>query len=210
VSALTESLGRRVARLATDAVVRSPRLWRVFRGPVERQFDGLAPQWETRIGPHHLGALERALEEVPAPQCVLDVGSGTGVATFAVARRFPEAEVVGVDLSTAMVEHARAKTPPDLAVRVRFEVADASALPFEDGAFELVVLMNAIPFFDELERVTGPRAAIAASFSRGAETPIYVPEERLRREVARRGFSHFASFTVELATAFLAVRGDRA
>ena len=205
-----ESLGRRFARLATDVVVRQPALWRVFRRPMERQFDGLAPVWETRIMPYHVHALEQALADVPPPKRALDVGSGTGVATFAVARRFPEAEVVGVDLSAEMVAQARAKTPPELAGRVGFQVGDASALPFEDGSFDLVVLMNAIPFFDELARVTRPGARVVASFSRGASTPIYVPDARLRSELERRGFTDFASFAAEPATAFLAVRGSGA
>ena len=206
MSQVGEALGRRFARLATDVVVRRPGLWRLFRGRMAKQFDGLAPVWETRIMPHHVRALEQALEEVAAPKRVLDVGSGTGVATLAVVRRFPEAEVVGVDLSAQMVEQARAKTPPELAERVRFEVADASALPFDDGSFDLAVLMNAIPFFDELARVA---SAVVASYSRGADTPIYVSDERLRSELEKRGFTHFASFRVDPATAFLAVKGDR-
>ena len=62
-------------------------------------FDGLAPTWETRIGPHHLWALDLALEDVPSPRRVLDLGTGTGVVAIALAERYPEAEVVGIDLS---------------------------------------------------------------------------------------------------------------
>ena len=207
MSQAREALGRRFARLATDVVVRRPALWRLFRGRMEKQFDGLAATWETRIMGHHDRALEQALAEVPTPGRVLDVGCGTGIASFTVARRFPEVEVVGVDLSGRMVEQARSKTPPELAGRVRFEVADASALPFDDGSFDLAVLMNAIPFFDELARVA---SAVVASYSRGDQTPIYVPDERLRHELSGRGFTHFASFRVDSAIAFLAVKGDPA
>jgi ubiquinone/menaquinone biosynthesis C-methylase UbiE len=207
VSDVGAAIGRRFARLATNVVVRRPALWRVFRRPLEAQFDSLAPTWETRIMPSHLQALDQALADVPAPKRALDIGSGTGVATFAVARRFPEAEVVGVDLSEKMVEQARARTPPEPGDRVSFQAGDASALPFEDGAFDLVVLMNAIPFFDELARITSPGGTVVASFSRGAETPIYVPDARLRSELERRGFTQFASFAADPATAFLAVRG---
>jgi hypothetical protein len=55
---------QRFARIVTDAVVRRPALWHVFRRPLQRMFDGLAPTWETRIGPHHLWALDLALEDV--------------------------------------------------------------------------------------------------------------------------------------------------
>lgn len=196
----------KLARLATDAVVRRPLLWRVLRSPLRRMFDGLAPTWETRIGPHHLGALLVALEDVAPPRRALDLGTGTGAAAKAVAECYPEAEVTGVDLSPAMVGEAERGLPGALSERVRFAVADASELPFEDSAFELVTLMNMIPFFDELARVTAPGGTVVASFSRGAETPIYVPFERLRRELAARGFAEFADFSAEPATALRATR----
>ena len=198
--------GQRFARLVTDAVVRRPQLWRVFRGPLRSMFDGLAPTWETRIGPHHLSALNLALEDVPAPRRVLDLGTGTGVVALALAERYPESKVVGIDISPGMIEEARRRSPPELAGRVRFEVGDASALSCRDGDFDLVVLSNMIPFADELARVLEPGGTLVLSFSRGAETPIYVEPERLRWELASRGFAEFAEFSAEPATAFRAKR----
>jgi ubiquinone/menaquinone biosynthesis C-methylase UbiE len=198
--------GQRFARLVTDAVVRRPALWRLFRGPFRGMFDGLAPTWETRIGPHHLWALDRALEDLPAPRRVLDLGTGTGVVALALGARYPGAEVVGIDLSPGMIEEARRKLSPELAGRVRFEVGDASALDCPDGHFDLVVLSNMIPFSAELARVTAPGGTLVLSFSRGAETPIYVAPERLRQELGSRRFAEFAEFSAEPATAFRAKR----
>ncbi len=191
---------KKLARWMTDAVVRRPLLWRLLRGRMRDMFDRIAPTWETRLGPHHLGALRLALDGL-SPKRVLDVGTGTGVAALALADWFPDAEVTGVDLSPGMVAEAERKGG-----RVRFLVADASRLPFPDASFDLVVLMNAVPFFDELARILAPGGTAAFSFSRGTETPIYVSEERLRAELGRRGFAEIETFAAEPATALRARR----
>ena len=207
---LERTLGRKLARVTTSAVVARPRLWRFFRWSTRAQFDRLAPTWDSMRRPEAFAALERALAALPAsPSRVLDLGTGTGLAAFIAARRFPEAEVVGADLAPGMVEQARRNTPPELARRVRFEQADAARLPFEDGAFDLVLLANMIPFFDELARVVAPGGHLALSFSAGPETPIWVPPERLRRELGAQGFAEFADFEAEGGTALLARKGNR-
>lgn len=199
------TIGRRFARLATNAVLAKPQLWRLVRAPLRRQFQGLAGQWDTILGPDHLEAYEAALEALPAaPRRGLDVGTGTGAGAFAIAHRFPDAKVVGVDLAPGMVEEARRKTPPELANRVSFEVGDASKLPFTDGSFDLVAHANMIPFFDEVARVVAPGGYVVFSFSGGAQTPIYVPPERLRRELAARNFTDFVELAGGRGTSLLA------
>lgn len=207
---LEADLGRRFARLATNAVVARPRLWRLFRRPMRAQFDRLAPSWADLRRPDAFAALESALEALPdQPRHALDLGTGTGLAAFAVARRFPGVEVTGVDLAERMVEQARAATPPELAGRVTFRAGDAERLPFPDDAFDLVALANMIPFFDELARVVASGGHLVFSFSSGSQTPIWVPPDRLRRELEARGFAEFADFEAGVATALLARKRDR-
>jgi ubiquinone/menaquinone biosynthesis C-methylase UbiE len=164
-------------------------------------FDQLAPGWGLRRAPDYLAAFNMALDELARPPTrVLDLGSGTGEPTAALARRWPSAEVIGVDMSRGMVEEARRRLPADLHGRVRYEVADASALPFPDGLFDLVTLVNMIPFFDELARVVAGGGHVLVFATQGARTPIYVPALRLRTELRRRGFEDFAEFAAGAGT----------
>jgi SAM-dependent methyltransferase len=202
--------GQRFARLATDVTVRNPRLWPLLRPIMRLMFDRLATQWDAGREAAHLAAYEAGLAAVESPKRALDVGTGTGLGAFAIARRFPDAEVVGVDLAGEMVSEARHKAPAELAGRVRFERADAARLPYPDRAFDLVALANMIPFFDELSRVLKPGGFAVFAFSSGPETPIYVPPERLREELGRRGFTDFAEISAGSGTAVLARAPDRA
>jgi ubiquinone/menaquinone biosynthesis C-methylase UbiE len=208
MSDLLEALGRKFARLTTNQVVRRPGLWRLFRPLMRAQFNRLAPVWDEFRFPDSFKPLDAALAVVDPPRRALDVGTGTGAAAFAVARRFPSAEVVGADLAAEMIGEAKRKTPLELADRVRFEQVDAERLPYPDESFDLVTLANMIPFFDELQRVLAPGGQLIFAFSGGAETPIYVPFERIRDELARRGFADFAEFAAGRGTSLVARKGS--
>jgi ubiquinone/menaquinone biosynthesis C-methylase UbiE len=167
----------------------------------------MASGWEGRVGPEALISLGAALDALdPPPQRILDLGTGTGKAARVVARRFLGAEVIGVDLSPAMIERARALIPDELATRVRYEVADASALAFEDGSFDLVVLLNMIPFFEEVARIIAPGGKVLFASSFGPETPIYVPHDTLRERLGPLGFGDFREITAGAGDALLATR----
>jgi SAM-dependent methyltransferase len=209
VSAVLERLGRRFARLVTTSVVARPGLWRLLRRPLRSQFEHLAPVWDKRRGPETMIPLGVALDRLSTtPRRILDLGTGTGAAARVVARRFPEAAVVGVDLAPKMVEEARALLPADLEGRVRYEVGDAASLALEPAAFDLVVLLNMIPFFEELARVTAPGGTVIFAFSSGPDTPIYVPTERLRERLEPLGFEGFEEVAAGPGTAVMARRAE--
>jgi ubiquinone/menaquinone biosynthesis C-methylase UbiE len=199
---------QRFARLATVTVARQPWLWPLFRPPLRRMFDSIAPQWDANRSPDRTRAFEAALQDVPeAPRRAIDLGTGTGDGAFIIARRWRETDVLGLDLSERMVAEARAKTPPELTERVRFESADASRLPVAAASFDLVALNNMIPFLDELARVLAPGGHVVVAFSQGPRTPIYVPSQLLRAELERRGFEDVREIVAGAGTAVVARRG---
>jgi SAM-dependent methyltransferase len=190
--------------MVTDLVVRRPMLWRLLRHPLRAQFDKLAPVWNGMRMPDTLAPVEAALDELPAPpRRILDLGTGTGAVARLVAERFPEAEIVGVDISARMIDEARRLTD---APRVDYQVADAQSLPFPDGSFDLITLGNMIPFFDELARLLTRGGRVIVGYSAGSETPIYVAPGRLRRELSRRGFTEFAELSAGRGTSLLATK----
>jgi ubiquinone/menaquinone biosynthesis C-methylase UbiE len=96
-----------------------------------------------------LGARERAMARGAelvagfAPRAVLDVGSGTGALTFALARRMPGCEVVGVEPSAAMANHARARAAR-LGLDVDLREGYAQDLPVADDAVDAVTISLAL------------------------------------------------------------------
>lgn len=199
---------QRFVRVVTDVVVRAPFLWRLARGPVARTFDRIASEWDTtRATPERLLPMRAALDAIPlVPTRVLDVGTGTGAVSRLVSERWPAAEVLGVDVSKEMVAEARRRATSE---RQRYDVIDSAALPHDAGSFDLVALNNMIPFFDELGRVTAPGGFAAIAYARGPRTPIWVPLDRCRRELAKRGFGSFQEVAAGEGVALLARKGDR-
>lgn len=63
----------------------------------------------------------RMLQELGEPRRILDLACGTGILTLAIARRFPDADVVGVDITAGYLDVARRKAARLGLTRVRFE-----------------------------------------------------------------------------------------
>src|SRR3712207_2277886 len=69
-------------------------------------------------------------------QRVLDVAAGNGNAPLAAARRW--ADVTSTDYVPALLERGRERAAAER-LPVTFQEADAEALPFADGAFDVVL-----------------------------------------------------------------------
>jgi ubiquinone/menaquinone biosynthesis C-methylase UbiE len=81
---------------------------------------------------------------------LLEIAAGTGIVTQALARALPASvAITATDLNQPMLDFAAAK--PDLD-RVIWRQADAMALPFPSGAFDIVVCQFGIMFFPDRPR----------------------------------------------------------
>jgi SAM-dependent methyltransferase len=79
-----------------------------------------------------------------SPTSVLELASGTGVVTAELVRALPQAHITATDLSEAMVTWGRDHVPG-----AAWQLADAQALPFDDGTFDLVVCQFGVMFFPD-------------------------------------------------------------
>ncbi len=89
------------------------------------------------FGPVQEAAITEAVLQQYEITHVLDVGCGTGQLLRRIARRFPDAELVGVDPAPGMVHQAQAATPPNR--HLEFINAGAENLPLPDDHFDLVM-----------------------------------------------------------------------
>ena len=88
--------------------------------------------------------------DVRAGERVLDVAAGNGNATLAAAHRF--AEVTSTDYVPALLDKGRERARAE-GLAVKFQVADAEQLPFEDGSFDVVLSTFGAMFTPEHDRV---------------------------------------------------------
>jgi SAM-dependent methyltransferase len=157
-------------RSVTRSVAFDPAWWTPAQAAEVRElFDTLATGWNERFagGDEHAAVIRDALSRggVPRGGRVLEIGSGTGLATIVLAPQFDV--VVALDLSFEMLCLA----PPGSGPRVH---GDAAALPFAPVAFEMIVLVNALLFPSEVERCLTRDGAVLWISSIGADTPIYL------------------------------------
>ena len=105
-----------------------------------------------RIGPIHAG------------ETVLDIGCGAGMDLLLAARRVgPTGLAIGVDMTDAMLERARASARAAGLTQVEVRQGDATALPVEDASVDVAIsngVINLVPekelAFDEIVRVLKP------------------------------------------------------
>lgn len=108
----------------------------------------------------HMGGMRSTRElielcHIGANKSVLDIGCGVG-ATPAYLARQVGCQVVGVDISGAMLARAQEKMKRDgVADRVELRLADAQRLPFDDGAFDAVMSESVLTFVGDKQKAVG-------------------------------------------------------
>jgi len=125
--------------------------WNDIAGP---KWVALQPLIDAQI--RSLGFLAMARAALTAGERVLDVGCGCGHTTVEIARRVgPTGSVVGIDVSSRMLECARDRARSAGIANVRFDNADAQTHAFAGARFDVLFSRFGVMFF------TDPTAAFA-------------------------------------------------
>ena len=168
-------------------------------------FGGSIPErYDEDLGPLFLQHYAKELAgrlAVPEGARVLELACGTGIATEHLRRALAiGVELVATDLNDGMMDYARAKR--GALPNVRFDKADALALPYDDDAFDAVVCQFGIMFFPdksagmrEAFRVLRPGGTFLFSVWDSLERN---PVAKLGREILARFFDADPPGFVEL------------
>lgn len=102
--------------------------------------------------------------DIRAGERVIDIAAGNGNATLAAARRF--AEVTSTDYVPALLEKGAQRAHAEGLHDIRFQAADAEALPFADGAFDVAISTFGAMFTPDHARCAAEMARVVRAGGR--------------------------------------------
>ncbi len=102
-----------------------------------------APSYYNFLTQSYLPAMPDIAERLRQGGAALDLGCGAGLASIAIAKAYPKAEVFGYDVFAPSIDKARKKADEaGLGGRVRFEIYDGTTLP--EDRFDLITICYAV------------------------------------------------------------------
>lgn len=115
-------------------------------------YEKLAPIYDWLWRGYLEGTFRVALDvlRLTGTERILDVACGTGEFERRVVAQFPRQQIVGVDITEAMLQRARVKLAG--APHVEFQRAASQALPVPDAGFDIVINCSALHYMREPER----------------------------------------------------------
>ena len=155
--------------------------------PIAAMFDRISPKYDAR---NHLLSfnIDKVWRKKTAkavsksqPKTILDLATGTADLAIAVAKRNPQAHLIGMDISEKMLDIGKEKVKQqNLANQIELRLGDAAALPFEDNSFDAVTVAFGVRNFEdlgkglsEISRVLKPGGhAVVLEFSMPERFPV--------------------------------------
>jgi ubiquinone/menaquinone biosynthesis C-methylase UbiE len=162
---------------------------------VQFQLQGNAAEryerWVVPFVSHPMALPLLDLADLQPGERVLDLATGTGMLARLAARRVtPGGAVTGLDLNDEMLKAARElPLPPGL--KIEWRQGSAQDLPFDDGAFDVVVCQQGFQFFPDriaalhqMRRVLRARGRVALSVFTGPSLYFMAVRDAVARHVS--------------------------
>jgi demethylmenaquinone methyltransferase/2-methoxy-6-polyprenyl-1,4-benzoquinol methylase len=155
--------------------------------PIAAMFDRISPKYDAL---NHLLSFNidkvwrRKTAKAVAkshPNTILDLATGTADLAIAVAKRNPQAHILGMDISEKMLDIGKEKVMhQNLANQIELRLGDAASLPFEDDSFDAITVAFGVRNFEdlgkglsEISRVLKPGGqAVILEFSMPERFPV--------------------------------------
>jgi len=125
--------------------------------PIASMFDRISPHYDNL---NHLLSLNidkvwrrKAVIEASrqSPKRILDLATGTADLAILLAKKNPQARVIGMDISEQMLAIGKEKvTKQNLENQIDLQFGDAASLPFEDNSFDAVTVAFGVRNFEDL------------------------------------------------------------
>ena len=127
--------------------------------PIAAMFDRISPKYDAL---NHLLSLnidkvwrKKTAKTVSSffPKTILDLATGTADLAIELAKRNPQAHIIGVDFSEKMLEIGKAKIAKQgLDSQIELQWGNATSLPFEDNSFDTVTVAFGVRNFEDLSK----------------------------------------------------------
>lgn len=139
-----------------------------------------------------------------SPKTILDVGCGIGGASRILARKFPDAKVIGITLSSNQQKRATELALAQGLPNVEFQVMDALAMTFEPNTFDLVWACESgehMPdkkkYVEQMTRVLAPGGQMVIACWCQKEATEFTPQERKDLDFLYEEWAHPYFISIE-------------
>lgn len=165
--------------------------------PISAMFDRISPKYDAL---NHLLSLNidkvwrrKTAREVAKcqPRTILDLATGTADLAIAMAKRNPQAHIVGMDISEKMLEIGKTKIASQgHENQIELHLGDAADLPFENQSFDAVTVAFGVRNFEDLDKGLSEISRVLKPNGQAVILEFSMPERFPVKQVYRLYFRH--------------------
>lgn len=125
------------------------------------------------------------------PKTILDLATGTADLAIALAKRNPQAHIVGMDFSEKMLEIGKRKVAQQgLGKQIELRLGDAANLPFDDNSFDAVTVAFGVRNFEDLDKGLSEISRVLRPGGQATILEFSMPEKFPTKQLYRLYFKH--------------------